>query len=485
MSNNKNLLIIMVDETSACAINCYGNKLVKTPHIDALARSGTLFNNAYASSPICVPARAAFATGQYPHRTRYWDNCFAYDGKVRGWGHRMSETGHRLTTIGKLHYLDDKCDTGIDEQIHAMHIFEGGDVYGLERENPPSRPQSALMADEVKVGDSQYTLYDKKIVDLTDDWFRRLKGVSAEKTWVCFTSFIAPHFPLTVPEKYISQYKIDEILSPDKKLDSSGPLSEWWAKLTFGYNFDEFFRDDVHRRTAIMHYFALCTFADENVGKVVQALEDSGLREETVIMFLSDHGDNMGQRGLWGKSTMYEEACKIPLILSGPGVPQAKVCETPVSLVDGYPTVLDIIGIPFAEEDLELPGKSLLEIAAEPFDPNRTVFSEYHASCAPTGMFMLRRDRFKYIHYTSHGAELFDLVVDPNEKTNLSDKIEYGEVLASFEAEMRSMVDPEIVDKEAKSDQRQRLQELGGMEAILARGGVTHTPPPGEEAVRY
>ncbi len=167
-----NLLIIMVDEMSAKTIGCYGHPIVRTPNIDRLAARGVRFTNAYATSPICVPARASFATGQYPHRTGYWDNVFAYDGRVRGWGHRLQETGHRFTTIGKLHYVDEAAPTGIDEQILPMHLFGGGDIFGLEREEPPERPQSSALAAEVAAGDSGYTRYDTQITELTEDWLR-------------------------------------------------------------------------------------------------------------------------------------------------------------------------------------------------------------------------------------------------------------------------------------------------------------------------
>jgi choline-sulfatase len=201
-------------------------------------------------------------------------------------------------------------------------------------------------------------------------------------------------------------------------------------------------------------------------------------------MFLSDHGDNMGARGLWGKSTMYEESARVPLILAGPGLDQGAVCETPVGLVDAYQTVLDVVGIDLTEADRALPGRSLLEIAGESYDDTRQIFSEYHASCAPTGLMMLRQGRFKYIHYTGHGAELFDLQADLEEMHDLSGDPAHAGVLAQFERDLRALVDPEDTDRRAKADQRRRLAELGGMAAIVAAGGVTHTPPPGEEGQR-
>jgi choline-sulfatase len=472
----------MVDEMAAKAVGCYGNTVVKTPHIDRLAARGVRFSNAYATSPICIPARAAFATGRYPHQTGYWDNVFAYDGAVRGWGHRLRDAGHRITTIGKLHYQDALCDAGIDEQILPMHVHGGGDIFGLEREHPPLRPQSASVAAEVAAGESQYTRYDAKITLLTEAWFATRLKEQGDKPWVVFTSFIAPHFPLTVPRDYLDRYDLTDIALPGKSLNTEGPLGDWWKLFTYGYDFDRYFRDDEHRRRALMHYFALCAFADDNVGRVIAALEASGQADNTTILLLSDHGDNMGARGLWGKSTMYEESVNVPMILIDPDLSPARVCETPVSLVDGYQTILDAVGVELTSEERALPGASLLEIAARPYDAERQVFSEYHASCAPTGLMMLRRGCYKYIHYTAYGVELFDLEADPEELTNLADDPAYADVLTQFDRDLRAIVDPEATDRCAKATQRARMAELGGLDAIVAKGGVTHTPPPGEEA---
>jgi len=476
----QNLLVIMVDEMAAKAVGCYGHPIVQTPNIDKLASRGVRFTNAYATSPICIPARAALATGRYPHQTGYWDNVFAYDGRIKSWGHRLQENGNRFTTIGKLHYEDENLPTGIDEQIIPMHVFGGGDIFGLERENPPKRPQSGTLAAEIAAGDSGYTLYDQNITQSTQRWFEGQVHQQGEKPWVLFTSFIAPHFPLTVPQKYLDLYANADIQLLGKSLDMDGPLREWWSRFRGGYNFDDYFKDDDHRRSALLHYFALCSFADDNVGQVLQALDASGQADRTSILFMADHGDNMGARGLWGKSTMYEESANVPMILVGSDIPRGTVCDTPVSLIDVYPTVLSVVGIDCSVEDKALPGKSLCDIAHADYDPERAVFCEYHASCAPTGLMMLRMGRYKYVHYTHHGAELFDIESDPEENVNLAGQLACADVLATFEAALRAIVNPEEVDARAKSDQQKRLAELGGISTIIAQGGVPHTPAPGE-----
>lgn len=472
----------MVDQMAAKALGCSGHPIAQTPNIDRLASQGVRFTNAYATSPICIPSRAAFATGRYPHQTGYWDNVFAYDGRIPGWGHRLQENHHRFTTIGKLHFAGEEFPTGIDEQILPMHIYGGGDLFGLERENPPARPQSASVAQEVCIGESQYTRYDKKITELTEEWFASRLNDQGEKPWVLFTSFIAPHFPLTVPKEYVDRYDPNDITLNGKTLNLRGRLADWWALFQFGYNFDSYFRDDNHRKQALLHYYALCSFADENVGRVVQALNASPAANKTTVLFLSDHGDHMGTRGLWGKSTMHQESSNIPMILVDPSLAPGTICHTPVSMIDVYPTVLQCVGIQPTTQDRQLKGRSLLEIATAAYDESREIFCEYHASCAPTALMMLRKGRFKYVHYVHHGSELYDLQADPEEQFDLAHDPVYAPLIKQFEASLRLIVDPEDVDAQAKHAQRTRLAELGGLENIVSRGGVTHTPPPGETA---
>ena len=144
--NQKNLVIIMDDEHGTPFLGCADHPIVKTPNLDQLAATGTRFANAQCNNPICMPSRASFATGLYTHETGYWDNVIAYDGRVKGWGHRLQETGHGCVSIGKLHYMNATDPTGIDEQIIPMHVDKGGDLHGLIRDDPPTRHQSKNFA---------------------------------------------------------------------------------------------------------------------------------------------------------------------------------------------------------------------------------------------------------------------------------------------------------------------------------------------------
>jgi choline-sulfatase len=247
--------------------------------------------------------------------------------------------------------------------------------------------------------------------------------------------------------------------------------------------FDEPFDAPMVRR-AIAAYMGLVSFMDDNVGKILRAIEENGLAGTTRIIYSTDHGDNLGTRGMWGKSTMYEESAGIPLIMAGADVPQGAACDTPVSLVDGFPTFIHALGARRDPEDAALPGHSLLDIA-QGYVPRRTVLSEYHATGALVGSYMVRHGKYKYIHYVGLPPMLFDLAADPFERKDLGRDPAYAAVVHECEQRLRSIVDPEATDKLAREDQQRYIEKHGGKGAILERGTFRYSPPPGVKASYY
>jgi choline-sulfatase len=222
-------------------------------------------------------------------------------------------------------------------------------------------------------------------------------------------------------------------------------------------------------RRAIAAYFGLTSFLDDNIGKILATLESTGLAATTRVLYSSDHGDNLGTRGLWGKSTMYEESAGIPMILAGPEVPQGNVCDVPVTLADAFHTLVTGAGAKLDAVDASLPGHSLIDIA-QGYVPTRTILSEYHAAGAVTGAYMIRHSHYKYIHYAGLPPMLFDLA---------------RAIIKECEAALRKIVDPDAVDRLAKSDQAAKIAAVGGKDAILKRGTFRYSPPPGSKAAYY
>lgn len=474
-----NLLVLMSDEHSRKAAGCYGHPLVKTPNIDRLAARGTRFSNAYTTVPVCVPARAAFAVGKYNHQIGFWDNADPYDGSVPSWHHKLRDRGHHVASIGKLHFRSREDDNGFSEELISMHVLDGkGDLLGLIRDTPPEREMSWKMARLAGPGETSYTYYDREIAARAQIWLRTEAAKHAERPWVLFVSLVAPHFPLTAPPEHFFRYYSDTALPlPKQYRRMERPDHPFVADYARTFAYDAYFEDERAVRRAIAGYFGLCSFMDEQIGKILDALAETGLAENTRVVYTSDHGDNLGARGLWGKSTLYEEAAGVPLIVAGPDIPQGAVCDTPASHVDLYPFILEAVG----EDDPALlcghPGINLFDLIAGG-SKDRSVLSEYHGMGSRSGAFMLRQGRYKYVHYVDYPPQLFDLEADPEELHDLSRETGYRGVLRDGEARLRAICDPEAVDRAAKQRQAQLLERNGGREAAIARGDLGFTPPP-------
>jgi choline-sulfatase len=470
----KNLLFIISDEHQARALSCAGHRIVKTPNIDALAARGTRFTAAYTPCPICVPARASLATGRYVHDHRYWDNATAYDGRVPGWGARLQVANVQAESIGKLHYRNRDDPTGFEAQHQPMHIWKGiGQVWGSIRDPMPPPRDDILRYTDVGAGYSKYNAYDEAVRDQAIAWLHR--NARNDRPWMLFVGFVAPHFPLIAPQRYIDQYPPDAMPLPALQ-PRNGYVRHPWveAQELFMATDSEFDGDDGKRRRAISAYFALCTMMDEHVGAICAALDAAGLADTTSVIYTSDHGEALGLRGHWAKSNLYDECTQVPLVVAGPGLPRGATCGTPVNLIDLAPTFLAA----FKLSDPTLPGRSLFDIVRQPSNPERVVFSEYHAVGAPSGAFMLRKGRWKYHEYVGFDAELFDLDSDTEEAANRIHDPSCASIAADLRAEMRRIVDPEAADRQAKADQQRLVERFGGRDAAYRIGTEGATPAP-------
>ncbi|HEV8680428.1 MAG TPA: sulfatase-like hydrolase/transferase [Stellaceae bacterium] len=480
--NPANLLFILSDEHSRRVLGCYGHEMIRTPNLDRLAQRGVRFSDAYTNSPICVPARASLATGRYPHRIRFWDNAIAYDGSVPSWHHRLRDASREVVSIGKLHFRSADDDNGFTQEVMPLHINDGiGDPMGWLRDPLPVRKATLRLARDAGRGDSSYQDYDCKITDAAVDWLKAHAGARSDKPWALFVSLVCPHFPLIARPEFYDLYPEESVPLPRLRGAERGPDHPYIAALRQCQIYQQGFADEANVRRAIAAYFGLVSFTDHNVGRLLAVLDAAGLAETTRVIYSADHGDNLGTRELWGKSTMYEEAAGVPLIVAGPGLPEGIVCREPVSLADCFPTALTWTGVPPQPEDRDLPGLPLDEIVRH--SPNRTVLSEYHATGAATGAFMIRKGPFKFVYYVGMPPQLFDLDTDPQETRDLVQEAGYQGLVADCEKELRAVVDPEAADALAKADQRARIEAFGGRDKILNRGSFAYSPAPGTEPV--
>jgi len=478
-----NVLFILSDEHTRDVAGCYGHKIVKTPHLDALAARGTKFTAAYTNCPICVPARASLHTGTYVAENACWDNAHPYDGSIRSWAHRLKSAGHHTMSIGKLHFRSQSDDNGFVEEIIPLHVVDGeGDLLGLIRR--PKAAKRGGMPDLAKAagpGESTYAAYDRNIRDGAVEWLTN-HAARQNKPWCLFVSFVKPHFPLIAPPEFYAMYPPETLPMPRLAGPNDYPKHPSVSALRACMNYDDFFTPEKVR-VALAAYFGMVSFLDDNIGRVLAALQSAGLSDSTRVVYSSDHGDNLGIRHMWGKSIHYEEAAAVPMIVAGPGVPAGKTCATPVTLVDVYPTIIESVGlVPDALEE-RLPGRSLVAIAKEPYDPQRVALGEYHAAGSITAMYMVRKGRWKYIHHVGYRGELFDLESDPGETIDLGEDPAHRETLAAMEAELRKHLDPDAVSARAFADQEAKIERFGGVDALIKRGDFGYSPAPGQKPV--
>ncbi len=404
-----------------------------------------------------------------------------YTGKPRGWGHALQDQGIRVESIGKLHYRHEEDPAGFDVEHIPMQVVNGvGMVWGsIRREDERVRKEGRMLGPYIGPGESSYTRYDRAVVDRTRQWLADA-ATRPDEPWCLYVGLVAPHFPLIVPQDYLDLYPMDS-LPPFKLHTKDGFVNHPWVqKQNQALTGDDGFSDDTERKLAAACYFALCTFLDDNIGQLMAALEATGLMKDTTVIYTSDHGDNVGARGLWGKSNMYEESVTVPLIVAPPktagdDMTSGRTCETPVSLLDVSETIIDHFGA--ALEDRR-PGKSLYHIAVEPADSDRVVFSEYHAVGAVSGCYMIRSGKWKYIHYVGFEPELFDLGSDPEEIVNLAGDPAYRETLDRMYAILTSVCDPDAVNAQAFADQDKMIESYGGRDKAMHIGAPAATPPP-------
>jgi len=482
----RNVLLVCSDEHDPRHAGFMGSAVVRTPRLDRLAAGGTVFENAYTPSPICVPARASMATGRWVHDHRCWDNAIAYDGRQPSWGHRLQQGGVAVESVGKLHYRSAQDDTGFERQREAVHIADGrGQIWGCVRDPLPERSDGAGLFRRMGAGESEYNRFDARVADGAIQWLqaraRLPEKTRSERPAVLFAGFVAPHFPLVVPQPYLDLYPAHSLPTPKLRPESGYQRHPWVQRQADFNDLDAQLGTDARRRLAMASYFGLISFLDEQLGRVLDALQDCGLAGETLVIYTSDHGDNLGARGMWNKSLLYRESTCVPLVLAGPGIAQRR-CATNATLVDLFPTVLQACGVPPQPEDAGLPGQSLLELASGA-NPSRAAFSEYHAVGSPSAAFMLAHGGYKYHHYVGYPCELFDLQDDPQELHDLAASPRHQAVREAFAQRLHAVVDPRQVDRMAKADQNALVAAHGGRAAALQLGKIGATPVPGAAAL--
>ncbi len=444
-----NVLVIQTDEHRPDAMRWAGHPFVETPNIDRLAERGTTFTNAYCNSPLCAPSRASFATGQYVHEIEAWDNARPYHGQARSWGEHLDEHGVETAVIGRKHfepYAEDPFPDQREPDVSRPPI----EVARLKRDPVGEYGPGEARFHEPEVDDDRMA----RSVRRTDEAISWLEEEApAGRPWTLHLSYQPPHFPLTAPEEFWELYPPEDMDLPfDYPATTDHPVVSDLHTHFGGTDLDATTLQRL--RTG---YYALVTAIDEQVGRVLDTLEGGDHADETVVVYTSDHGEILGDHGLWWKCCMYESAVGVPLLLSGPGIPEGEQVGAPVSLVDLVPTIANFVDVPLDEA---WSGESLVPLLDGSEGEDRVALSEYHAHGARNGMFMLRRGDYKYVYYPDNPPQLFDLASDPHELTNLAGAKRYVDLQAELHERLLATVSqhPDAVDERARANQRERLE---------------------------
>jgi len=416
MARRPNVLLIMADQLRADALGCYGNDVCRTPNLDALAERGALFTNGFTPNPICVPARAAITTGNYPH---VCTGIKSNSGRIRDDQPKLAEhfgaRGYRTYACGKLHYVP----YAPPGQPRLLHGFDECDLTESGRYVSAHDPQQAHGAGNNDVRPCPCPLPDELHVDhwVADRTIARLREHTArhgDQPFLIFCSFPKPHSPYDPPFDYVRMYDPREIPAPagaETLLADRNPVMER-TRYTHGIST----LSPAAIQVIKAYYYGLITHQDAQVGRVMEALAEAGVADDTIIIYTADHGDLMGDFGTFFKCSFLEGSIRVPFLASGPGVKPGRRSQL-VGLQDVLPTLATMTD---AALDREVQGMDLTGILADPDAPGRDLF---YAQCldAPRQAAMVCDGQWKYC-YGQEGPteELYDLSADPSELVNLA-----------------------------------------------------------------
>lgn len=445
-----NIMLIMSDEHDPAVTGCYGHRHVLTPHLDQLASEGAIFDRAYCNSPICVPSRASFLTGQYVHEIGVWDNGSRLKGEIPTFGSYFEAAGYDTVLCGRMHMVG-------ENRLHGFgrRLYDDMDAWIFNDHRPHRTPQarrnSASHVTESGPGTGSWQSYDETVTSLAERFLRSRAQYPSSGPWLLACGFMFPHFPLIAPQELFDLYWPSNIAMPNLEEETFSNQHPAIQQLRYFLHNEEEMPESVIR-SALASYYALITFTDMHVGRLVQAVDDSALRDNTIIVYISDHGEMAGAHGLWQKQCFYEPAVRVPLIVRVPGGQRSIRVPDNVSLVDVMPTLLEMASIPLPSN---IAGTSLWDNIRGLDTPQRDVFSEYHAQGMIDGGFMLKRGDWKYVHYAGgHEPQLFNVRLDPGEFLDLAQDSSHGDVRAELHQALLEVCDPDRVNELAKSCQR-------------------------------
>jgi choline-sulfatase len=453
-----NILIIQADQLAPQFLASYGHPLVKTPNIDKLADEGVVFDSAYTNSPLCAPSRFVMMSGRLPSKIAAWDNAVEFSSEIPTFSHYLSAEGYRTCLSGKMHFVG-------PDQLHGFEERLTTDVYPADYTWHPDwdRPGERLdwyhnMEVVTKAGvctRSMYMDYDEEAIFKAKRFLFDHAREDNGQPFMLTVSMIQPHDPYLCRQEHWDLYRHDDIDLPKVSLSDieEDPHS---AALRYGYGASDYDFDDNILRNARHAYYGSISDVDDKVGELLDTLTKTGFADNTIIIFTSDHGDMLGERGMWFKMSYLENSARIPLIIHAPLHFKPGRVEQSVSLVDFLPSLVEISRDgKSGDYATPLEGRSLVPHCSGT-DGHDEAIGEYFAEGSPNPIYMIRRGNFKLIYSTSDPLQYFDLKSDPLECHNLINSIEHQNEINQLVSEINQQYDHQALSDRVIESQRRR-----------------------------
>jgi choline-sulfatase len=482
-----NLLLIMVDQLAAGWLPAYGHPVVQAPHLTSLARDGVVFESAYCPSPLCLPSRAGLLTGKLPSRTGAYDNAAELPASTATVAHLLRLHGYATSLAGKMHFVGPDQLHGFEERL-TSDVYPADLIWTPDWRRPVGErlPWYHTMESVLRPGVCEASMQLDYDAEVTFHARRRIFDFARDrgrKPFFLVASFTHPHDPWEIPGRYWARYDPDAILPPSVPAPPLSEADPHSRRVREMLGVDEAGLTEAQVRTARHAYFAAISYVDERVGELLAALRDAGLDDETIVVFTADHGEMLGERGLWFKMSFFEPSARVPLIVSAPGRFRARRVGEPVSLVDLAPTLLELAADPRAE-GLEPDGTSLAPLLdGRAAGGPAAVVAEYLAEGVRSPALMIRRGRHNFVSCPGDPDQLYDLLDDPLELVNLAERPASADLRAAFRDALAERWDVDALEQRVLESQRERRLVADA----LATG--RHTPwdhePQADAATRY
>jgi choline-sulfatase len=458
LPDRPNFLILMADQLTARALPAYGNRVAKTPHIDALAGAGVVFESFYCNSPLCAPSRFSFLSGRQVSAIGAYDNAAEFPAQVPTFAHYLRRLGYQTVLSGKMHFC------GAD-QLHGFEERLTTDIYPADFGWTPDwtrfeqRPSWYHSMDSVTQAGpctrtNQVDFDDDVIVTARQKLFDMARG-SDRRPFCLVASMTHPHDPYAIPHRYWDRYVHADIDMPRVQIapDLLDPHSQ---RLRHVCGLELQAVNEPQIRAARHAYYGAVSYVDDQIGALLSALTEARFADNTVVLLLADHGDMLGERGLWYKMNFFEPACRIPLIVHAPSRFAARRVANSASLVDILPTLCELAGEGRANYASPLDGNSLMPQLAGGLGKDE-VIGEYLAEGAIAPLVMIKRGRYKFIHSPVDPDQLYDLRDDPDELRNLAPAAQHAARVQEFLAEVGRRWHMPSLHADVIASQRRRL----------------------------